>query len=97
MCLIARHFEKIGIPTLILGSGLDIINAGKPPRARFLNYPLGFETGRPFDKENQLAVVTEAVAGFENATSPGIEWLNFNWEEGWQMIADRSKQNDNSD
>ena len=62
VCLIARHFENLGLPTLILGSALDILEAGQPPRAKFLNYPLGFESGKFEDKINQLEVVREALS-----------------------------------
>ncbi len=89
MCLIARHFEARGLPTLILGSALDIMTAGKPPRARFLNYPLGFEAGRPFDPDNQLEVLREALKGFEQ-TTPGIARLDYEWQDGWDMIHARS-------
>ncbi|MBT6244171.1 MAG: hypothetical protein HOI43_02065 [Gammaproteobacteria bacterium] len=97
MCLIARHLESAGLPTLIMGSGLDILQAGKPPRARFLNYPLGFEAGQPFNEENQLAVLAAAISGFDDMTEPGIEPVNFNWEQGWQMISDRDKHSAGSD
>jgi hypothetical protein len=74
-----------------LGSALDILQAGKPPRARFLNYPLGFEAGAAFDIENQLAVITEALQGFDAMNAAGIEPLAFEWEAGWQMIEERNK------
>jgi len=89
VCLIARYFESRGLPTLILGSALDILSAGQPPRGVFLNYPLGFEAGKPFDPENQLSVVRQALATFEQ-TSPGIQTLDYEWAEGWEMIAARS-------
>ncbi len=78
----------MGLPTLILGSALDILTAGRPPRAQFLNYPLGFESGRFKDKGNQLAVVASALQGF---TSAGIETLDYSWPEGWTMINEREK------
>ena len=91
MCLVARYFESRGLPTLILGSGLDILKAGKPPRAQFVNYPLGFEAGRFRDKQNQLAIVQQALAGFESMLKPGIETLPFEWQEGWERINAREK------
>ena len=81
----------MGLPTLILGSGLDILKAGKPPRARFVNYPLGFESGRFNDKQNQFDVVAEALRGFDEMTSPGIELLSFEWPQGWDMVNEREK------
>lgn len=89
MCLIARHFEAQGLPTLILGSALDIMTAGKPPRAKFVNYPLGFEAGRYQDKDDQLAVVREALKGFHDFSEPTIEPMSFEWQEGWDMVNER--------
>ncbi len=53
MSLVARHLEGLGIPTLCLGSALDILEAGAPPRAAFVDYPLGHSAGRPFDPADQ--------------------------------------------
>jgi|TARA_B100000519_G_scaffold191451_1_gene191897 hypothetical protein len=58
---------------------------------------LGFESGRPFDPENQLAVVGAALAGIDNMDAPGIEPLDFNWDEGWRMIEERNKDLVNQD
>ncbi len=91
MCLIARYFEAKGLPTLILGSGLDILEAGRPPRAQFVNYPLGFEAGRFRDKNDQLAVVRSALQGFDQMTTSGIETLPFNWQAGWDMVTQRER------
>lgn len=88
MSLIARHFEASGLPTLILGSALDILQSGNPPRACFLNYPLGFEAGRFRDKQNQLDVVRAALDAFSMPT-PGIIPLDFEWPEGWDLVRQR--------
>jgi hypothetical protein len=97
VCLIARQLEAAGLPTLILGSGLDILQAGNPPRAKFLNYPLGFEAGQPFNEDNQLAVLTAAVSGFDDMVESTIETLDFSWDSGWKMIADRDKRSAGAD
>lgn len=91
MCLVARHFEAIGLPTLILGSALDILKAGRPPRARFVNYPLGFESGRFEDRQNQYDVVVEALRGFDEMTTPGIETMSFEWQQGWDRVNARER------
>lgn len=85
------------MPTLILGSALDILEAGRPPRAKFLDYPLGFEAGRPFDPENQLAVVSEALAGFDTMKAPAIDRLAFDWDAGWRMIDERNRRHTGTD
>ena len=81
----------MGLPTLILGSALDILKAGKPPRAKFVNYPLGFESGRFKDGQNQFDVVVEALRGFDEMTTPGIEPLSFEWRPGWEMVHERER------
>jgi hypothetical protein len=91
VCLIARYFEAKGLPTLILGSGLDILQAGQPPRAKFVNYPLGFESGRFQDTNNQYEVVKSALQGFETMTSPQIDLLPFEWQAGWDMLYAREQ------
>ena len=91
MCLVARHFEATGLPTLILGSALDILTAGQPPRAKFVNYPLGFETGRFEDRQNQFDVVAAALRGFDEMTTPGIEPLPLEWQPGWEMVNERER------
>jgi hypothetical protein len=91
VCLIARHFESRGLPTLIVGSALDIMESGKPPRAQFLNYPLGFESGRFNDRTNQLDVIRQALKSFDDLTTAGVSNLDYEWTDGWNMINNREK------
>lgn len=90
MSLIARHFEQQGLPTLVLGSALDILKSGRPPRVSFVNYPLGFESGRFRDKADQLEVVRQALHDFE-MPEPGIQIQTREWPEGWKMVKEREK------
>tara|TARA_B100001964_G_scaffold235637_1_gene296076 strand:+ start:690 stop:1001 length:312 start_codon:yes stop_codon:yes gene_type:complete len=80
-----------------LGSALDILESGRPPRAMFLNFPLGFETGPFQDREIQLDVVRQGLAGFESFAEPGIKPLAFSWDEGWDMISQREARAPQSD
>lgn len=91
MSLLARHFESLGLPTLIIGSALDILESGRPPRAQFLDFPLGFETGPFKDEHAQLEVVCEALKGFESFKSTGIRPLPFRWPEGWELVKNREE------
>ena len=88
--LIARHLEARSIPTVCLASALDIIQAGRPPRAVFLDYPLGHTAGRPFDFDDQRAVVGAAMSAFESIVEPGgIVHLDRRWgdDEQWRHRA----------
>lgn len=84
--LVARHLEENGIPTVMLASARDITANAFPPRAVYVNYPLGNTAGRPFDPSNQRAIVTRALEVLETATEPGMivdtpyEWLG---REDW--------------
>ena len=86
MSLVARHLEANGIPTVMLASARDITQSAFPPRAVFVNYPLGNTAGRPFDPANQRAIVSQAFDVLETATQPCIlvdtphRWRQ---DEGW--------------
>ena len=74
---------------MVMGSALDILSAAKPPRATFIDYPLGHTSGKPFDREDQLAVVRTALEGFETVAAPGlINRLGNIWstDEVWRDI-----------
>ena len=80
--LIARFLEAQGIPTLCLASALDIMEAGKPPRVVFLDYPLGHTAGRPFEPENQRMVLRDALEAFEAIREPGsVVRLPYRWSD----------------
>ncbi len=82
MGLIARNAETAGIPTLCMGSALDILQSVYPPRAAFLDYLLGHTTGKPFEPELQRAILLEALEAFSSLTQPGqIKHLPFRWAE----------------
>lgn len=90
MGLIARHIEAAGIPTLCMGSALDILKAGNPPRAAFLDYPLGHTTGKPHQPELQREILVQALDSFNSMTVPGsIKMLPFRWsdEDDWKRTA----------
>lgn len=85
--LIARHLEAIGIPTLCMGSALDIMEAANPPRAVFTDYPLGHTTGMPGDPKDQYEITRIGLEAFESIQQPGTilkldrEWtLDSNWK-----------------
>jgi hypothetical protein len=96
VCLIARHLEANGIPTLCLGSAFDILEAGKPPRAVFLDYPLGHSAGKPFDLADQESVIEQALAGFESLKSPGeMITLENKWgDSSWRAEASSTDGDD---
>jgi hypothetical protein len=86
VCLIARHLEANGIPTLCLGSAFDILSAGSPPRAMFVDYPLGHSAGKPFDRADQEYIVRSALNGFNSLKKSGqigiidSDWGSADWK-----------------
>jgi len=88
--LVARHLEANGIATMCLASALDIIQAGKPPRATFVDYPLGHTAGKPFDPGDQLAIMSQALIALETMRVPGqIHRLPNRWssDDAWKQQA----------
>ena len=73
-------------------SALDITQAVRPPRAAFLDFPLGHTTGKPHEPALQNAIMREALAAFTSLTTPGaVKRLPFRWsaDEGWKDTAQR--------
>ena len=82
MGLIARAVEEAGIPTTSLSSAYDLTVLVKPPRSFFVNYPLGHTAGKPFDRENQMAILKNALGRAGEITEPGaIVELPFLWDD----------------
>jgi len=80
--LIARAVEEAGIPTVSLSSAYDLTALVKPPRTFFVNYPLGHTSGKPFDRQNQTAILKEALGKAGEITEPGaIVALPYVWDD----------------
>jgi hypothetical protein len=71
-------------------SAYDITEAVNPPRAVFVNYPLGHQTGKANDAENQCAIISDALRAFETIDKPGtIVELPYVWDANdrrWEEI-----------
>lgn len=82
MGLVARALESAGIPTVVVGSALDIIEHCGVPRYLFVDFPLGNPCGRPYDAESQAAIMAQAFNLFEQVEQPG-ETITapFIWDE----------------
>jgi hypothetical protein len=77
-------------------SALDITLSVKPPRAVFVNFPLGHQTGPPDQPELQRRIVTDAMRAFETTTTPAtivelpyvwnandLSWEDVDYTKGW--------------
>ncbi|MGE0484162.1 MAG: hypothetical protein AB7Q81_08470 [Gammaproteobacteria bacterium] len=96
VCLVARHLEAHGIPTLVLGSAHDILVAGWPPRAAFVDYPLGHSAGKPHDRADQRSVVATALSGFDTIVEAGtlIALPNAWGDDAWRAEASSTEARD---
>lgn len=87
MGLIARSIEAAGVPTLSMTSALSITRSVGPPRAAFLDFPLGHTTGKPHDRALQRSIVTDALAAFSSIDVPGgVVHLDYSWssDDAWK-------------
>lgn len=70
MSLTARVLEAAGIPTVVMGAALDIVEQCGVPRFLFSDVPLGNAAGLPFDVASQDAAMGTALGLLETATGP---------------------------
>jgi len=73
------------------------LQAGRPPRGVFVDYPLGHSVGRPFDTDNQRAIIRDALLAFETITTPGeIQHLDYRWsdDDSWKTAATDNSSGD---
>ena len=71
-------------------SARDITLAVNPPRAAFLDFPLGYTAGKPHAPDLQRRILAEALSSFETMTAPGsMKELPFRWseDEEWKAKA----------
>jgi hypothetical protein len=91
----ARVFEEAGLPTVSMASALDIITLVKPPRAAFVNFPLGHQCGKPDDPAGQRAILRQALPLLEAATEGGtllhlpVRWRKDDPTDSWEEEAYR--------
>ena len=95
--LVARHLESNGIPALIIGSALDIVESSNVPRYLHVDFPLGNPCGKPNDKPMQAAILQQALAWLGDA-SPHT-WLARapqRWSDDQRWRANYSKVDDSN-
>jgi D-proline reductase (dithiol) PrdB len=68
--LVARHLEENGLPTVIVGSALDIVEHCGVPRFLFTDFPLGNPCGPPGRRDLQKQIVRQALGLLETAERP---------------------------
>ena len=66
--MLAHFFESFGFSTVLVGFVREHIEAIKPPRALWLNFPMGRPFGKPNDPEYQIKVIRAAFSLFNVAS-----------------------------
>lgn len=70
------------MPTLSMSSAWSITHSVNPPRAAYLDFPLGHTTGKAQDRDGQRQILRSAFEVFESLETPGkIETLPYRWSE----------------
>lgn len=59
--LVQAAIEREGITTVSISLLIEVTEIIRPPRALFVNYPLGYPLGAPDDPELQLAIIRAAL------------------------------------
>ena len=85
--LVARYLEANGIPTVMIGSALDIVEHCGTPRFVFSDFPLGNPCGHPWNPDMQTRTVEIALRLLGSATAPRTTLRSpFAWkpDPGWR-------------
>jgi D-proline reductase (dithiol) PrdB len=100
--LIAREVEARGIATISMSSARSITAAVNPPRAVFLDYPLGHTAGRAHDKAGQRKIMIDTLSALDSIQAPGTirdlayRWLeNDDWKDTVMRPDPSGRHNDN--
>jgi len=97
--LVARHLEAHGISTVVIGSAIDVVTYCGVPRYLHSDFPLGNPCGRPYDRDMQKAIVTQALQLFDSATEPNtvvrtpFSWgEDDSWRDAYARVDDTNRQ-----
>jgi hypothetical protein len=68
--LVARHLERNGIATIVMGAAKDIVEHAGVPRFLFSDFPLGNSAGKPHEPDTQGFTLDLALKVLESAPGP---------------------------
>lgn len=97
--LVARHLEEAGMPTVVAGSGRDIVEECGVARFVFTDFPLGNPTGKPGDVAMQTSIVGTCLDVLERAWAPRTTvqtefvWdaADDSWRDHFMMVNDDNR------
>lgn len=80
--LLARVFEREGLTTVTVTGARDITERVRPPRAGWLDFPLGNSVGRPNEPDEQRSICLDVLRLATSAAAPGaIADLDYTWPD----------------
>lgn len=87
MGLVCRLLEERGIATTYIATGRDLTELVKPPRALFVNHPMGNNFGRPGDVAMQADILRTALGLIHSSKQAGA-LLDYpsDWGETFQFL-----------
>lgn len=80
-----------------MSSAYSITAAVNPPRAVFVDFPLGHTAGKPHDKGLQRRIMIDTLSALDGIQTPGtIRTLPYRWsdDEAWKQDAAPSPSDD---
>ena len=85
------------MPTVIIGSALDIVEHCAVPRFLFVDFPLGNPCGKPWDHPMQQRIVRQGVSLFETARAAQTTvhsdeaWGEDDWRARYMEVNDANR------
>ena len=65
-----------------MSSAYSITAAVRPPRAVYLDFPLGHTAGKPHDEALQRRILRDTLDALVTIDTPGtVRWLPYRWSE----------------
>jgi len=87
--LVCRLLEERGIATTYVATGRDLTALVNPPRALFVNHPMGNNFGAAKDVETQMSILRTALGLIETVTEGGtLVDMPTNWEKPFEFGSD---------
>ena len=71
--MLANYFEEQGFTTVLVGFVREHMQVVKPPRALWLNFPMGRPMGKPNDPIYQMKVIRAAFSLLDKPSGPVLE------------------------
>ena len=97
MSLTARHLEAAGLPTVIIGSALDIVTHCGVPRYLHTDFPLGNPCGKPYNGDMQQEIARLALMLAAQAEAPDtVQRAPFRWSQSNAWRDDYNRVDDSN-